>query len=172
MSRPVPWLSCRNKEWARRPELRRRCAWLHHGAGPSDPPDTRLRRDDPRPMAGSPSIVPDRLHPRAGPSQTTRRTDVPVPSQKPRDSLRPEPAGSVPPCSLQSRIRAVLVPLRGGLRPSLTCVARGGFRTAGRDKGMVAQIEQWDEGDPGRCARVSGPSCSRMEKGVPCKKGT
>jgi len=30
-------------------------------SGPMDLPNTRLRRDDPRPMASSPLIVPDRV---------------------------------------------------------------------------------------------------------------
>src|SRR5271156_6020741 len=38
-------------------ELRRRCACLHHGQVATDLPNTRLGRDDPRPMASSPLIV-------------------------------------------------------------------------------------------------------------------
>ena len=32
------WLPRRLREWARRPELRRRCAWLHHDPGPHQTP--------------------------------------------------------------------------------------------------------------------------------------
>jgi len=49
----------RSEEWSRRPELRRRCALLHHGSGLIDPPNTSMRRDDSRRTANSPRNVRD-----------------------------------------------------------------------------------------------------------------
>ena len=58
MLRFDPWLRCRNLEWARRPELRpdaHDCIMVRVPRG--NLPDTRLRRDEPRPYGKLPSIV-------------------------------------------------------------------------------------------------------------------
>src|SRR5512132_4049946 len=58
MLRFDPWLRCRNLEWARRSELRpdaHDCIMVRVPRG--NLPDTRLRRDEPRPYGKLPSIV-------------------------------------------------------------------------------------------------------------------
>ena len=64
VTRSRPWCRYRFREWARRPgaspPMRMTASW----SGPArDLPNTRLWRDDPRPMASSPLIVnaPDRF---------------------------------------------------------------------------------------------------------------
>jgi len=43
---------------ARRPELRRRCAWLHHGQDPNGPTGYKFAAWRCAAMASSPRIIP------------------------------------------------------------------------------------------------------------------
>ena len=56
------------------------------------------------------------------------------------------------------------MPLRGGLRPSVTSAARDGVRWTGRDERMVVPVEQEDmDGLPGSVKET--PQNKRVEYG-------
>ena len=68
MIRAFRWFSGRVEAWTRRPELRRRCAWLHHGPNPHGSteyklvarraaPDGELPSDRRAPSRGQPASV-------------------------------------------------------------------------------------------------------------------
>jgi hypothetical protein len=55
VTRATTWSIDLSEEWARCPELRPRCALLHHGHGLQAQPHTSMRRDDPRRSGKAPS---------------------------------------------------------------------------------------------------------------------
>ena len=86
MTRPFRWFSHRVEDWARRPELRRRCAWLHHGRIHTDRPNTSLWRDDDlRPMVSSPQTVMHRAVASLPPSDSELDIKSPIQEEGRRD---------------------------------------------------------------------------------------
>src|ERR1700720_4692601 len=114
-ARFVPWLLCRGKEWGRRFGGSCRCGWLHHGSGPWTHRIQGCGAIDPRPKAGSPLIV------------------IPIAPSVPSGSKLSRCGGKGGAC------RKV-----GVRRPTLTAPARRRERSAGRDEGMIAPVEQRD----------------------------